>query len=161
MKDLRDTYKGFSRPPGLQLGRNRFYTSLTALGAFATAGIAGFGATHGWTRVAIIAVGWPLSILAAARAQRLDFRLGDRGVVVQNFWRLYDFEWSDVRLVRMAILSVGFAPQGAIGFFLHDRRTVLVQATPGGKASRELIFDAISKLAPPNTPVGADARLQD
>src|SRR5205814_3276678 len=102
-------------------------------------------------------VAFPLGALGVSRAQRLDFLLGDRGVVVRNYWRTYQFEWSDVELVRLALLRVGVVPQTAIAFFLREQRAVLVQATPIGETSRAMTFDAIAKLAPPDVPVGADA----
>jgi hypothetical protein len=136
----------------------RFHMSINAaLSAVAAGGIA-TGAAHGWFRVGVLAVASPLGVLGVLRAQRLDFLLGDQGVVVRNYWRTYQFEWSDVRFVRMGRLWVGLGPQAAVAFFLRERRVVRVQTTPGGKANHAQIFEAIAKLAPPDVPVGPDVQ---
>ncbi len=122
------------------------------------AGVIGGFAASGSVRIVIFAIASILGVLGVLRAQRLDFLLGDRSVVVRNYWRTYEFEWLDVELVRLALLRVGVVPQTAIAFFLREQRPVLVQATPIGDTSRAMAFDAIAKLAPPDVPVGADAR---
>ena len=146
----------FSQPPGLQLGRIRFYASIVAaVSAVTVGGIAGF-AVSGATRLAILLIAALGGVLGVLRAQRLDFLLGDRGVIVRNYWRTYEFAWSDVELVRLAFLRVGVVPQTAIAFFLRDQRPVLVQATPLGSTSRASAFDAIAEHVPPGTHVGAE-----
>lgn len=148
--------RALSRPPGLELRRIRFFASIVPAGsALVAGGIAGFAANTS-LRIFFAAVFF-VSVLAALRGLRLDLLLDRRGVVVRNYWRTYELEWSDVEGVRLGLMQVGIGLQKAIAFYLPDR-VVLVQATPIRSSSQAKAFEVIAKLAPPSVPVGPDAR---
>jgi hypothetical protein len=69
-------------------------------------------------------------------------------VRVQNYWRTFEFAWSEVTDLGVGKLTMGVVPQSAWAFLLRDGRGVRAQATPIRPDVREAESHALLALAP-------------
>ena len=110
-------------------------------------GITAF-AVDGSARIAILC----LSALGGAWAVRRAFRLAlfasQHGVLVRNYWRVYEFGWQEVTKIGLGSEIMGVLPQPTIAFGLRDGRIVRAQATPIRSGEQAAAFEALASLAP-------------
>jgi hypothetical protein len=90
------------------------------------------------------------AFLAARRAFRIRAEVSTDGVRVFNYWRTFEFAWSDVREVGMSSINQGVLPQPAVAFRLVNGQTVAVLGTPRNDEQRRRFISELQASAPPD-----------
>jgi hypothetical protein len=100
-----------------------------------------------WGFVAL-GVGCASAMVSAGRAFRIRLLITEASVRIDNYWRSYEFAWSDVKVVRIGLKNQGVLPQPALGFGLNSGEVRFAQATPLRANERQQFQAAVLALAP-------------
>jgi hypothetical protein len=112
-----------------------------------TFGIAGF-ALQGLFRYAILGLGFGVMSVSIWRAWRLSFTATTESIHIKNFFRTYEFRWTDVQSVGITTLTMGIMPNPAVGFLLRNGHDARAQATPWNRLERDDMMEQLAELAP-------------
>jgi hypothetical protein len=115
--------------------------------------VAFLGALLGWavnSRWAFLAVGLPVVfpiVRAVGRGARVRLVASDEGVLINNTWRNYEIQWSEVDGVGIR-QAVSCLPQPVLWFRLVGRAPVVAQATPVRRSVRQEFQTKVLSFAP-------------
>ncbi len=82
------------------------------------------------------------------RAWRLGLWIRDGRVLVQNYWRTFDFPLADVTALGLAMIDEGGSLIPAWAFRLGNGKLVRAQATPAKPSEQEFAWRRLSSLVP-------------
>jgi|SRR5712691_1129926 len=89
-----------------------------------------------------------LAALAISRALRIRIEVSSERVRILNYFRTFEFPWTEVQNVGIGALTQGPLLQPAIAFGLRDGRVVCAQATPRNPTQQRLLAKELASRAP-------------
>jgi len=92
------------------------------------------------------------AVLTVRRSFRIELEITQEEIRIRNYWRDFEFPWSQVTDVGMGVAIQGIAYQPAITFQLLDGTKRRAKATPYGADRQREAVRAIVALAPQDAP---------
>jgi hypothetical protein len=127
--------------------RYRVNSAAIALMSCALAGFILFDVCGSW-RLAAVGLAVAAGVWTVRRAVRISLIVTAAGVTVNNYWKTYEFAWSEVSGVGIGLKRQGVSFGPALAFSLRLGAPVFAQATPLRQAARGAFLDAVVALAP-------------